>query len=204
MRPLLARLLLSAALLPVLGGAGFVNLRFDGWRTFTIDGLGFEPQGVDIPPELESRIADFVNRPELFHFSLADAMEGLDIRPGDVVEAHIESFVVSASSDLGFLSAVEVWLVDGLSRDKLAARYAIPDGATEFRLALQGVDLTSALRAEDPVISVRVNGRPPAEDVKFRADYTLRFGVSAQGACGARRILKDYDPGDDTGGAGEL
>ena len=64
-------------------------------------------------------------------------------------------------------------------------------------LGLQEVDLVPYLTTEDPIISVRVNGLPPMQNVDIRADYTLKFAVSAQGACGAGRILKDYKDAED-------
>jgi hypothetical protein len=199
MRNLFARLIVPALLLPLLGGAGFVNLKFSGWRTFEIPGI---PYGIDpslITPEVRAEIAEFTQDPELVRFSLADVMGELDIRTGDVVEARIDTFTVEGSADLGFLSAVEVWLIDGLEKEKLAARYAVPAGSTTLTLGLHEVDLVPYLTTEDPIISVRVNGLPPMQNVDIRADYTLKFAVSAQGACGAGRILKDYKDADDTG-----
>lgn len=188
LRTLIPRIFLFGALLPTLTGAGLVHTTFNGWRSVTVPGTGPLPEGI---PDL-SQYPELKLDPRIMDVTLGEALEGVNIRYGDVVEAHISDFTVEATGDLGFMSAVEVWLIHGVTRERLASRYAFVEGTQKVVMSVDDVDLAPFLTEPDTVIAVIGNGLPPEDATDLVARYTIRFGLSAKGACYALSVAKDY------------
>jgi hypothetical protein len=117
----------------------------------------------------------------------ASELENQGVEPGDIVEARLTSFTLSAVSpagaDLGFLDELSFWVeAPDLPRVRIAAQDTFGDAAS-VDLQLDDVDLAPYLVSQSMTITTEATGGRPPADTEVEATFVLNVGVTAQGAC---------------------
>jgi hypothetical protein len=117
-------------------------------------------------------------------------LQNQGVAPGDIEEAELTDFTLEAVSgdDLSFLSRLELYVeAPGLPRELVASGSDFPEGVRAVELDMTGVDLADYIVSESMTLTTDVTGNRPQEDTTVAATYTLRVGVTGQGACNQLR-----------------
>jgi hypothetical protein len=138
---------------------------------------------------LEILISD-IGFGEFVELDITDAQE-LDnqgVQPGDISLVELKFFELEATApadaDLSFITQLDVFVESpGLDRLLIATQDDFPAGMALVDMNIEDVDLTDYIVSENMTITTDVSGSRPSRQTEVTARYSLRVGVTAQGAC---------------------
>lgn len=123
-----------------------------------------------------------------FDVSVEQELADQGVEPGDLRSVELTGFTLSGDPDLGFLSAMTVYVsADGVAERRVASVGDVPDGARTAELALSDVDLADAVQAGGLRFRVDASGDAPADDTVVTATITAEVTATPKGACRASR-----------------
>lgn len=119
-------------------------------------------------------------------------LENQGIEPGDISDAYLTSFRLTAAApagaDLSFIDTLAFYVeAPGLPRALVASQDAFPAGQSAVDLVLADLDLTDYLVAPSLSFTTEVAGSRPNQDTTVDASFALRVGATRQGLCNAAR-----------------
>ena len=169
-------------LIPLLLGCGLLSFSVEADATTTVPGAG--PLGSLLGVLDLGGLDDF-------DVQVEQTMQDQGVSDGDLRSVVLTTLNLSSSSDLSFITSMEVYVsADGLDDVLVASVDAIPSGTIRVDLATTGADLTDAVVAGGMAFRVDASGDAPADDTDLDVHVVVDVQATAQGVCSAAQTAE--------------
>lgn len=112
--------------------------------------------------------------------------QGVD--PGDIATARLVAFELEAidpdGADLSFMDSMSIYVeAPDLPRLLLASADSFPEGEPLVEFEMTNEDIADHVVSQSMTFTTEVSGRRPDQRTEVMATFSVRVGVTGQGAC---------------------